>query len=60
VTGRPDFAANLARFGYGVPPAVDVSLETVVTAFQRHFRPSCVDGVADLECEGILSALLAP
>ncbi|MGC9953300.1 MAG: N-acetylmuramoyl-L-alanine amidase [Rhizomicrobium sp.] len=59
ISGRGDFAADLARFGYGVPPSVDVQLEAVVAAFQRHFRPSCVDGVADLECEGILSNLLA-
>ena len=54
-----EFAGNLARFGYGVPPAVDVPLEAVITAFQRHFRPSCVDGVADAECAAILDALTA-
>ena len=52
-------AGNLSRFGYGVPPAVDVPLEAVITAFQRHFRPSCIDGVADDECAAILAALLA-
>jgi N-acetylmuramoyl-L-alanine amidase len=54
-----DFAAALARFGYGVPPAVDVPLDAIVAAFQRHFRPSCIDGVADDECAAILKALLA-
>jgi N-acetylmuramoyl-L-alanine amidase len=54
-----DFAAALARFGYGVPPAVDVPLEAVIAAFQRHFRPSCINGVADGECAAILKALLA-
>ena len=53
------FAANLARFGYGVPPDVEVPLEAVVAAFQRHFRPSCIDGVADGECAAILESLLA-
>ena len=53
------FAANLARFGYGVPPHVDVPLETVIAAFQRHFRPSCIDGVADSECAVLLENLLA-
>ncbi len=50
------FAANLSRFGYGVLP--DVPLEAVVTAFQRHFRPSCIDGIADGECAVLLERLL--
>ncbi|MDE2501260.1 MAG: N-acetylmuramoyl-L-alanine amidase [Alphaproteobacteria bacterium] len=50
------FAANLVRFGYGVSP--DVPLEAVVTAFQRHFRPSCIDGIADGECAVLLESLL--
>jgi N-acetylmuramoyl-L-alanine amidase len=49
----------LSRFGYGVPPHLDVPLDAVITAFQRHFRPSCVDGVADAECAGVLARLLA-
>lgn len=52
-----DAAALLSRFGYGVPPQVDTSLETVIAAFQRHFRPSRIDGVADAECLRILKAL---
>ncbi len=51
------FAAALARFGYGVPPAVDTPLETVITAFQRHFRPSRIDGHADSECAAIIERL---
>ena len=58
VTGEAAFAANLARFGYGVPPDVDVPLEAVIAAFQRHFRPSCFDGIADGECGAILERLL--
>jgi N-acetylmuramoyl-L-alanine amidase len=54
-----DFATDLARFGYGVPPEVDVPLEFVIAAFQRHFRPACVDGMADAECEELLASLLA-
>jgi N-acetylmuramoyl-L-alanine amidase len=54
-----DFTTDLARFGYGVPPEVDVRLEHVITAFQRHFRPSCVDGIADAECAELLASLLA-
>jgi len=52
-------AQLLSRFGYGVPPQADVPLAAVITAFQRHFRPSCIDGVADAECEGILAQLIA-
>ncbi len=59
VGGDASFAFNLSRFGYGVPPSVDISLETVIAAFQRHFRPSCIDGIADNECDAILAALLA-
>jgi N-acetylmuramoyl-L-alanine amidase len=55
-----DFATDLARFGYGVPPAVDVPLDYVIAAFQRHFRPACIDGIADAECAELLASLLAP
>jgi N-acetylmuramoyl-L-alanine amidase len=55
---RDDFAAMLAAFGYGLAPAVDVPFEAVVTAFQRHYRPSCIDGIADAQCAGILAGLL--
>jgi N-acetyl-anhydromuramyl-L-alanine amidase AmpD len=37
---------------------MDVPAETVIEAFQRHWRPSRIDGVADKECESILAALL--
>ena len=51
--------AALARYGYGLPPHTDVSLEAVITAFQRHFRPSDVNGRWDGECDAALAALLA-
>jgi N-acetylmuramoyl-L-alanine amidase len=54
-----DFATDLARFGYGVPPEVDAPLEYVIAAFQRHFRPACIDGMADAECAELLASLLA-
>ncbi len=57
--GGVDAAALLSAFGYGVPPQIDIPLATVITAFQRHFRPSCMDGVADAECLRILQALAA-
>ena len=45
----------LTRYGYDpeAPP------EKIVTAFQRHFRPSRVDGMADTETRAVLSGLLA-
>jgi Negative regulator of beta-lactamase expression len=57
-TLETDFASALAAFGYGVPPKVDIPLECVITAFQRHFRPARVDGAADAECAAILAGLL--
>ena len=53
------FEKALSRFGYGVAPDVDVPLKDVIAAFQRHFRPSCVDGIADAESQALLGALLA-
>jgi N-acetylmuramoyl-L-alanine amidase len=53
------FEQALARFGYGVAPAVDVPTQKVVTAFQRHFRTAKLDGVWDEECDRILADLLA-
>ena len=50
----------LSRYGYGTPPNVDVPLEKVITAFQRHFRPAKLDGVWDEECAALLAALLTP
>ena len=52
------FADGLRAFGYGLHPEMDVPMETVITAFQRHWRPARIDGVADKECEAILAALL--
>ena len=41
--------AMLALYGYGVDitGAFDAETKLVVSAFQRHFRPARVDGVAD-------------
>jgi N-acetylmuramoyl-L-alanine amidase len=51
----------LARYGYDVPQsgALDEATAAVVTAFQRHFRPACLDGVPDAETVGRLAALVA-
>jgi N-acetylmuramoyl-L-alanine amidase len=53
-------AIALSRFGYGVPPQVDVPLETVIAAFQRHFRPGKIDGLWDAECAALLNDLSFP
>jgi N-acetylmuramoyl-L-alanine amidase len=52
------FEEGLRAFGYGLGPDVDARAQSVIGAFQRHFRPSKIDGVADKECEAILAALL--
>jgi N-acetylmuramoyl-L-alanine amidase len=52
------FTAGLRAFGYGLRPDMEVPMETVIAAFQRHWRPARIDGVADKECEAILAALL--
>lgn len=47
-----DFAAQLADYGYDV-----TDLEMAIKAFQRRFRPRRIDGVADAETSGLLTAL---
>ena len=51
----------LAGFGYEVPNqgAYDEATAKVVTAFQRHFRPRRVDGVADPETAQLAFAVSA-
>jgi N-acetylmuramoyl-L-alanine amidase len=51
----------LARYGYGVTPTgyLDGAARDAVAAFQRHFRPSRVDGVIDGSTIATLEALLA-
>ncbi len=40
---------TLRSYGYGIAETgtYDDSTREVVTAFQRHFRPACIDGIAD-------------
>ncbi len=56
-----DLQQALARYGYGVPVTgkYDTSTAEVITAFQRHFRPARVDGIADHSTLVTLQALLA-
>jgi N-acetylmuramoyl-L-alanine amidase len=56
---QSELAAKLSRYGYGLPPHADVPLGTVITAFQRHFRQTGVNGEWDAECDALLDALLA-
>ncbi len=53
--------AGLQVYGYGIEATgiYDELTEAVVAAFQRHFRPVCVDGRADVSTIETLRALLA-
>jgi N-acetylmuramoyl-L-alanine amidase len=53
--------ADLARYGYGIDSSghFDQQTRDVVTAFQRHFRPARVDGIADASTATTLARLLA-
>jgi len=49
----------LADYGYGITPSghYDEATQEIVAAFQRHFRPAQVDGVADISTVRTLEAL---
>jgi N-acetylmuramoyl-L-alanine amidase len=51
----------LRDYGYGIEATgvYDELTEAVVAAFQRHFRPDCIDGRADASTSETLRALLA-
>ena len=51
----------LAKYGYGVPlnGKYDAATMEVITAFQRHFRPARVDGIADVSTVRTLEMLSA-
>jgi len=51
----------LVMYGYGlkINGVFDEDTEKVVTAFQRHFRPERVDGVADASTIMTLRNLIA-
>ena len=50
----------LIEYGYGLEPTgrYDAATKEVVTAFQRHFRPAQVDGIADASTRETLRELL--
>lgn len=59
-TGVFALQAGLTRLGYDSAPSgvFDAETKAVVAAFQRHWRPERVDGVADGETRARLVALL--
>jgi len=56
-----ELQAPLAKYGYGIPSIgqFDQPMHDVVVAFQRHFRPARVDGIADGSTVETLRCLLA-
>ena len=56
-----ELQAALATYGYGIPSPgrFDQPMHDVVVAFQRHFRPARVDGIADGSTMETLQRLLA-
>ncbi len=51
----------LAAYGYGIAPSAeyDETTQEIVAAFQRHFRPARVDGIADVSTLRTLEMVLA-
>lgn len=51
---------GLAEFGYAIAATgtLDRATQEVVTAFQRHFRPACIDGAIDAETAWRIEALV--
>jgi N-acetylmuramoyl-L-alanine amidase len=56
-----DMQALLGQYGYNVPASGDFDGATrdVIAAFQRHFRPTQVDGIADTSTIATIKAVLA-
>jgi N-acetylmuramoyl-L-alanine amidase len=52
--------SNLKSYGYdiNITGIYDTETQNVVMAFQRHFRRSCVNGIADKQTQAVLEALL--
>jgi N-acetylmuramoyl-L-alanine amidase len=52
---------SLGKYGYAVPTSgnFDATTRDVVAAFQRHFRPAQVDGIADTSTVATIKAVLA-
>lgn len=54
------YQEQLSFFGYGIEKTgcFDEATVAVTVAFQRHFRPHCIDGRADAETQALLTGLL--
>src|SRR5580658_2205921 len=52
---------SLSDYGYGLEASgdYDTAMQEVVTAFQRHFRPERIDGIADPSTRSTLEELIA-
>ncbi len=52
----------LARYGYEAAPSgkADEATRQALSAFQRHFRPGRIDGIADEETRRLLYGILRP
>ncbi len=52
---------ELARFGFGAVNTghYDAATAEIITAFQRHWRPARVSGIADAQTQDLLAALIA-
>ena len=50
----------LASYGYGIDVTglYDVKTQSTIVAFQRHFRPARVDGIADVSTIATLRKLI--
>jgi N-acetylmuramoyl-L-alanine amidase len=59
--GVAQLQATLAAYGYGLEQSscYDARTRDVVTAFQRHFRPTQIDGIADASTHKTLERLIA-
>jgi N-acetylmuramoyl-L-alanine amidase len=56
-----EMQALLGKYGYDIPASgnFDGTTRDVIAAFQRHFRPARVDGVADASTMATIKSLLA-
>jgi N-acetylmuramoyl-L-alanine amidase len=52
---------QLDAYGYAldITGVLDDATATVLTAFQRHFRPACIDGALDAETAALVASVLA-
>jgi N-acetylmuramoyl-L-alanine amidase len=56
-----DMQGLLAKYGYDIPASgnFDGATRDIIIAFQRHFRPALVDGIADTSTIATIKAVVA-